>query len=281
MELIEEIRKADLVLQSNMSLRISWPLWLLFSRKPFMLVHHTPIARPEGRLAWQDRLKRSLLWRPYCLSVSAYLANTIQWPSRVIPNPYASSVFRRIPGVARDCDLLFVGRLVVAKGAATLLRAFQSVLRHRPQSFLRIVGEGPEAVPLGELAKLLGIDKSVSFVGSKQGAELAEIMNMHKILVIPSLSQPPEALSVVALEGVACGCVPVASRQGGLPDAVGRTGVLFEEGNFDQLANILLHLLDTPDLLDSYRSKAGEHLAQFSPDVVTDAYEFHISACRR
>jgi glycosyltransferase involved in cell wall biosynthesis len=134
---------------------------------------------------------------------------------------------------------------------------------------------------LRELTKKLDIDLKVRFVGSKQGAELAALMNQHKILVIPSHSRPPEALSVVTLEGIACGSVPVASRQGGLPDAVGEAGVMFEEGNSDELARTLLNLLDAPERLDYYRSKAEAHLKQFSPDVVADAYEFHFNACRR
>jgi glycosyltransferase involved in cell wall biosynthesis len=278
--LIGEIGRADLVLQSNISLRLGWPLWLLFPRKPFILVHHTPLARPEGRLAWRDRLKRSLLWRPYCLSVSNYLAGTIQAPSRIIHNPYANMVFRRMPEIERDSDLLFVGRLVTAKGVDVLLCAFQTVLKHRPQSVLSIVGRGGEEDALRELAKSLGIDRSVCFLGPKQGVELAELMNRHQILVIPSRSKPPEALSVVPVEGIACGCVPVASRQGGLPEAVGDAGVLCEEGNCEELARILLRLLDTPVVLDFYRSRAEQHLKDFHPDAVADAYESYFVACR-
>jgi glycosyltransferase involved in cell wall biosynthesis len=276
-----EIHKADIVLQSNMALKLSWPLWILFPFKPFILVHHTPLARPEGRLAWQDRLKHWLLWRPYCLSVSRYLASTIWAESKIVPNPYASTVFKVLPEIERNFDVLFVGRLVIAKGADTLLRAFQLVLRNRPQSVLRIVGVGPEEGFLRELAASLGIDRSVLFLGSKQGHELAVLMNEHKILVIPSHSQPPEALSVVALEGIACGCVPVASRQGGLPDAVGNAGKLFEEGNSNELAEVILNLLDTPDLIAAYRSRGKEHLKQFDLDVVADAYESHFIACRK
>lgn len=279
--LIREIRRAEIVLQSNISLRLSWPLWVLFPRKPFILVHHTPITRPDGRLALVDRFKQWLLWRPYCLSVSNYLAGTIKARSRVVPNPYESTIFRVDPHVKRDFDLIFVGRLVPAKGADTLLRAFKFVVRHRPQSSLMIVGEGPEADPLRKLANSLGIQDRTKFLGSKRGAELAGLMNQHKVLVVPSRSQPPEALSVVVIEGIACGCIPVASRQGGLPDAVGEVGVLFEEGNVDELAEILLRLLDAPELSDFYGAKIELHLRQFSPETVADAYESHFMACNR
>jgi glycosyltransferase involved in cell wall biosynthesis len=144
-----------------------------------------------------------------------------------------------------------------------------------------IVGEGPEADPLRKLANSLGIQDRTKFLGSKRGAELAGLMNQHKVLVVPSRSQPPEALSVVVIEGIACGCIPVASRQGGLPDAVGEVGVLFEEGNVDELAEILLRLLDAPELSDFYGAKIELHLRQFSPETVADAYESHFMACNR
>ena len=279
--LVREIGRADIVLQSNMSLRLGWPLWLLFPRKPFVVVHHTPLARPEGRMILRDRLKRCLLWRPYCLSVSNYLAGTIHAPSRVIHNPYAETVFKRMPEIERTGDLLFVGRLVTAKGVDVLLCAFKTILAHRHQSVLSIVGSGPEEDALRGLAKSLGFDRSVCFLGPKQGVELAELMNRHQILVIPSRSKPPEALSVVPVEGIACGCVPVASRQGGLPEAVGNAGILCKEGNCEELASTLLSLLDTPELLESYRSKAERHLKDFRPGAVADAYESHFAACRR
>jgi len=279
--LIAEIRKADFVLQSNISLRLAWPLWLLFPRKPFVLVFHGPIARPNGRIAWQDRLKRALLRRPYYLSVSRYLADTIQVGSRVIRNPYDRATFRPLPNVQRDGDLLFVGRLVTAKGVDTLLRAYEIVHKLRPQTTLAIIGSGPEEGALRELAKSLGIEESARFLGARQGDDLSLQMNKHKILVVPSRSVPPEALPVVPVEGIACGCVPVASRMGGLPESVGETGVLFEEGNFEELANTLLDLLNSPGRLEVFRAKAAHHLLQFQTDTVADVYEEHFAACTR
>jgi glycosyltransferase involved in cell wall biosynthesis len=272
LKLLSEIRNADSVLQSNISLNLGWPLWCLFLRKPFLLVHHTPIARPDGSLALQDRLKRWLLWRPRSLTVSRYLAERMPSGTGVICNPYDSATFRLIPGIARDSELLFVGRLVYAKGVDILLRAFQSVAAGRPQTRLSIVGSGPEEAKLKALAAELGVDSKVDFLGSKHGEELAKWMNRHRILVVPSRSHPPEIFGIIALEGIASGCVPVASHLGGLPEAIGNTGVLFEEGNTCELAAVLLRLLEAPEQLDSYRAHAPEHLMQFAPNTVVQAY---------
>ncbi len=281
LRLIAAIRRAEIVLQSNISLRLGWPLWILFPRKPFVLVFHGPIARPDGRVAWQDRLKRALLGRPYFLSVSRYQAETIQPGSRVIRNPYDSETFRPLPQIERDQDLLFVGRLVTAKGVDTLLRAYAIVRKLRPKTTLAIVGAGPEEDALRTLAASLGIDPAAHFLGARQGDDLACVMNRHRILVVPSRSVPPEACPVVPVEAIACGCVPVASRMGGLPESVGEAGVLFEEGNAEELAGTLLGLLDAPEKLDAYRARAESHLRQFQIDTVIDAYEAHFAACRR
>ena len=62
---------------------------------------------------------------------------------------------------------------------------------------------------------------------------------------------------MVQLEGIACGCVPVTSRIGGLPGSVGEAGLLFKEGDCEELADALLRLLQPSDLLEKFRAKAG------------------------
>ena len=99
--------------------------------------------------------------------------------------------------------------------------------------------------------------------------------------MIPSRSRPPEALPVIPIEAIACGCVPVASRMGGLPESVGEAGAQFEEGNCEELAGTLVRLLQSPGELAQYRDRAEQHLRQFRPGAVADAYEHHFAASRR
>ena len=57
--------------------------------------------------------------------------------------------------------------------------------------------------------------------------------------------------------------------------------MLFEEGNFEELANTLLDLLNSPGRLEVFRAKAAHHLLQFQTDTVADVYEEHFAACTR
>jgi len=201
--------------------------------------------------------------------------------SKWIPIPYNSRVFRKIPEVQPSGDLLFAGRVVSGKGVDILLSAFEKVLKERPQTTLSIMGSGPERESLKQLAGALGVAQNVSFLGPKRADELAEVMNGHKILAVPSRSRPPEACPAVPIEALACGCVSVASRMGGLPESVGEAAVRFEESTVEELARILLHLLHWPGQIDVYLAKAESHIRQFQFEAVADAYEFHFAACRR
>jgi glycosyltransferase involved in cell wall biosynthesis len=100
--------------------------------------------------------------------------------------------------------------------------------------------------------------------------ELVKLLQEHKILVIPSRYDEP--FGVVALEGIACGCVAVGSSGGGLPEAIGSCGVTFPNGDANALAQALEQLLRQPDEQRRLTANAPQHLARFHPTVIAEAY---------
>ena len=121
-----------------------------------------------------------------------------------------------------------------------------------------------------ELAAKLGLRDQVTFAGPKRDAELAHLLQQHKILVIPSRYDEP--FGVVALEGIACGCVAVGSAGGGLPEAIGPCGLTFPNGDVDALARTLEKLLRAPEERQRLMAHAPEHLAKFQPAAIAEAY---------
>src|SRR5690606_40338743 len=91
---------------------------------------------------------------------------------------------------------------------------------------LTIIGDGPEAPVLKALAVKYGLEHKVDFKGSLQGKELVDCLNQHKLILVPSRWEEP--FGNVALEGMACGCIPVVSDGGGLAEAVGHAGLTFQ-----------------------------------------------------
>ena len=110
----------------------------------------------------------------------------------------------------------------------------------------------------------------MTFAGVQTGETLVRTLNAHRIMVIPSLW--PEPFGVVALEGIACGCVLAGSEGGGLRDAIGPCGITFPNGDAGALADGLRRLLTDEGYAGSLRAEADAHLARFRPEEIARSY---------
>ncbi len=156
------------------------------------------------------------------------------------------------------------------KGADLLIRAVACLKERGLALSLTVLGEGPEETALKKLVRDIGIDRQVDFAGVRRGTELATISNRHKVMVIPSIWLEP--FGIVALEGIACGCIVVGSEGGGLKDAIGLCGVTFPNGNAEALTRCLAELFSHPECWAGYRRHASAHLARHTAQAVSAAY---------
>ncbi|HVR96919.1 MAG TPA: glycosyltransferase family 4 protein [Thermoanaerobaculia bacterium] len=268
-ELIRWVRWCDVFFQFNVSLRGLWPLLLV--RRPWVVSHQSWYRQTDGRIAWQDRLKQLLLRRAAAsISVSHAIAEGLETPSRVIANAYRDHLFRRLPGVERDGDLLFVGRLVSDKGADVLLEALALLAREGLRLRLAVTGDGPEMPRLCAQAGRLGLTGQVDFLGIRTGEDLVQLLNRHRVLVVPSRYDEP--FGIVALEGIACGCLVVGSEGGGLKDAIGPCGRTFRNGDATDLARVLREIVQEPEAAARFQRHAPAHLASHSSAAVAAEY---------
>jgi glycogen synthase len=269
LEFLRWMRWCDVFHQPNVSLRGFWPLLLV--PRPWVVSHHSWYRRPDGRIAWQDRLKRFLLrFAAGSIAVSRAVADDLATPSVVVNNAYRDNLFRVLPGVERSLDLVFVGRLVSDKGVDILLDALGILAAQGIVPALSVVGEGPERPRLESQAQRLGLAARVRFLGVRTGEDLVRILNQHRILVVPSRYNEP--FGIVALEGIACGCAVVGSAGGGLRDAIGPCGETFPNADTGALATVLARLLLDPSALEGCRADADRHLAMHAPGRVTEEY---------
>ncbi len=260
---------SEVMFHNNISLQVAWPLLLV--RRPWVVAHHTWIPTSGGLSGLKGRLKQTVLRWARCISISNAVAAHVSTPSTVISNPYNDSLFRRLADVPKANDLVFVGRLVSDKGVDILLHALHHISTHgHHKPHLTIIGEGPEENELRRLVVELGLESNVCFVGRLQGEELVRELNAHDILVVPSRWNEP--FGIVALEGVACGCVVVASAGGGLEDAVGPCGLTFPNGDIEALGKCLEELLVSTNRVDELRQHADNHLTKHSRARVVSSY---------
>ncbi len=139
---------------------------------------------------------------------------------------------------------LYVGGLVPGKGIGELIEACKPLLVKDKRFKLICVGDGPMRAELAEAGAILaGRVRPEAVPLYLQGADF---------LTLPSHS---EGMSQAILEAMDCSLPVVATRVGGVPEAVvdGKTGLLIEPGNVDQLHDAIKRMVDD----ETFRIEAG------------------------
>ncbi len=170
-----------------------------------------------------------------------------------------SNFFDGVRETLRPASILYVGRLVRRKGVHTLLEALQLLRVRVPDVHLTIVGEGPEQNQLEKTAQEL--DLPVHFLGKRNSAEIRELLRTSTVLCAPSTTaggEVPEALGLVVLEAQAMSVPVVATRNGGIPEAMedGQTGLLVNEDSPSALADALARLLGNQSMNRTFGERA-------------------------
>lgn len=125
----------------------------------------------------------------------------------------------------------YAGRLVEGKGLPALLHAVAAV---GAGVELRVAGDGPSRPRVEALARSLGVEGRVQFLG--QIADVASFWRGCHVGVVPS-DALVESFSLSAVEAMATGRPVIASRLGALPETIGPdAGILVEPGNSGELA---------------------------------------------
>ncbi|WP_186510293.1 glycosyltransferase family 4 protein [Synechococcus sp. RS9902] len=256
---------ADIIYQNNIELRSLWPN-ILF-RKPYVIAIRTWVRSPKGKKRIVDYLKRvTLMFAEYVISISDAIRKDSYKDSIIIGNPYRSNLFKIIDDIERRDTVAYLGRFVTDKGIELLIKAYSRT--HLTNIPLTLIGSGNDETKYLKLANEVGI--RLRLTGNLYGENLVKELNTHKILVIPSLWEEP--FGNVALEGMACGCLVLASDGGGLPDAVGKAGLTFKRGCIDDLVQKIAFIYQNKNVEMNIRKHIKEHLSNHLEDVVCNKY---------
>jgi glycogen(starch) synthase len=262
------VRWCDIYFQNNISLRSLWPVVVM--RRRWVVSHQTWLTRVNGREGWQDRLKKFAIRFGSPIAISRAVALPLPVRATLIGNPYQDQLFRELPDVVRDRDIVFLARLVSDKGGDLTLEALAQLKKQGLTPSVTMVGDGPERATLERMTVQLGLTSQVTFTGIQTGETLVRTLNSHRIMVVPSRLAEP--FGVVALEGIACGCALVGSERGGLADAIGPCGLTFPNGDANAMAAAVRRLLEDRELCRTLHSHAEQHLLLHSPAQIAAAY---------
>ena len=167
------------------------------------------------------------------------------------PGAGGAEVRRRL-GLTGRPVIVCVSRIVPRKGQDVLIKALPLVQQAIPDAALLLVGGGPDAPRLRELAAAGGVADDVVMTGSVPWEELPAHYDAGDVFAMPCRSRfaglEVEGLGIVFLEASATGLPVVAGRSGGSPDAVldGVTGTVVDGTSPAEVAAALTALLADP-----------------------------------
>jgi glycosyltransferase involved in cell wall biosynthesis len=183
---------------------------------------------------------------------------------KTVPNPVSlPPPSNQAPHEHPDGALLFVGRLSEEKGLDVLLRALASA-RTPDQLTLSVAGDGPCAARWKALGTELGLNGKVRWLGMRN--DVSDLLAEAQVLVLPSLR---EGLPLAVLEAASCGVPVMASRVGGVPEAVweDETAVLLAPGDVEAWSRALEALpRHAGALREAARKRAPEVRARHAPE---------------
>lgn len=153
--------------------------------------------------------------------------------------------------------ILFVGRLAKRKGLKEFIeRSLVEIVREIPETVFLIVGDNPTeslahrdnvAGEINLAVSRLGLEKQVRLLGALSDDQVIKLYHACDVVVLPALDMMDdvEGFGIVALEAAAAGKPVIATRVGGITDAVeeGKSGILVNPGDYKELSQAVTALL--------------------------------------
>jgi colanic acid/amylovoran biosynthesis glycosyltransferase len=252
------------------------PLIRKWDRPCLVSFHGMDVQNRPKEKGYEQRLRELLQLVPLVLVRSQSIGDRLQQlgcnPDKIrmnrtgIPLGGFPFVERSFPGDGRWL-LVQACRLVPKKGLFTTLEAFSIFRRTYPAARLTIAGDGPLHESIKNRIRELQIDASVTLTGFVDQPRLRSLFEQAHLFVHPSFTTEDgnqEGVPNSMLEAMATGLPVVASRHGGIPEAVedGKQGYLVAEQDAAGLAAALVNLASNRELWRQFQRAASAKVSE-------------------
>ncbi len=170
--------------------------------------------------------------------------------------------------LGENIEFLHIGSFSTPKNHDGMLRAFAKVLERHSNARLRLIGGGPLREQTEELARSLGIEKSVIFEGTQ--SNVYPYLHAADIFLFPSIY---EGMPMTLIEAMGSALPIVATEVGGIPDMLtGGVNALLCECEVDKIADACLELIENKDLRERYGHASLDAAKAFSAENMAERY---------
>jgi glycosyltransferase involved in cell wall biosynthesis len=197
----------------------------------------------------------------YFTPISSYLAKRLQIQNikniSIIPNIVETDKFTKNNSRKDKLRIVYLGGYTEFKGILILINALKEL---KKDYICDIYGTG-------ELkGKIKTNNPNIKFYREIDHKKIPELLSNYNVLIFPSII--PEAFGRVAIEAMAAGCLPIASKIGGITDIITnkKNGYLFSPGNSQELTEILnnidLNKIKSEELVKESKKYSGEKISK-------------------
>jgi len=234
---------ADIIFHNNISLRLS-SLKFKHFKKTIVSIHMW-INSNQNLLKFI--IKKFFIF--FCaerIYVSRSIKEHIALNGKIINNFYDHKIFKNYKkNSLRKKKIVFIGNLLPDKGLYTLLETIKKLKYFLNNKDVTIVGDGKYYNFYKQVVKKFKITNIVDFKGSQSKLSISKILNNHSILVVPSYKEP---FGIVALEGLASGCITILSNSYGLSEFSKHFFYFFKNKNSNDLYRLLKNCITNKKL---------------------------------
>jgi N-acetyl-alpha-D-glucosaminyl L-malate synthase BshA len=199
-------------------------------------------------------------------------------PLRVIPNFVDTRRFSPEPRPDLRKHLAPHGERILGhlsnfrpvKRVPDAVRVFAQARAALPAKLL-LIGDGPDRPQVLHLARCLGVERDVIFLGKQDDVE--SLLAVADLFLLPS---EEEAFGLAALEAMSCAVPVVGTAVGGVPEVVeeGKSGFLLSPGDVDGMARACLSLLTDRERNAEFRDAARRRaVTHFDASLIVPLYE--------
>ena len=182
----------------------------------------------------------------------------------VVHNGVDTKAFSSIHREKTPNSLIMVSRFARSKDQETVIRAMKML---NEDVTVRFVGDGENLEHCKQVAKEIGVENRVSFLGAR-----SDVANLIAESYIGIQSSNWEGFGLTAVEMMAAGLPVIATEVDGLKQVVEGAGVLFPVGDAAVLAQYVKRILNDESYYDRLSEASTERAVKYDISMTAHLY---------